>query len=303
MHWSRLVDAPIAAIILVVTGVTGSKLRAKPPPSSPGPSRFMRWPFIYPRIGRLAAGEEAIFPLFVVAATTLYYTGVFAPGAIDHHNIQLVLMLAMVLFLLQAGPYNRSAWFAGISAVLMLAIGMVTGNDVAVGGLFVAAGFLFRSDEASGVAAGFGMAFAATSGAVFVATVPTAEWGAAYCDAYSVVQFAIGALAGAGARSRRIDTHAQCHFRATRGIAGDARRRGGVPCIRLFPAMPQRSIRAPRACAPELLAGRNRRGAASVAPFYEEPATLRRPLRDRTNRAHRAGAAPATGTAFAARMC
>ena len=80
----------------------------------------------------------------------------------------------------------------------MLAIGMETVPYVAVGGLFVAGWFLIRGDEASGAAAGFGMAFAATSGAVLVATVPTAEWSAAYCDAYSVAQFAVGALAGVG---------------------------------------------------------------------------------------------------------
>ena len=54
------------------------------------------------RIGRLVAGREAMFPLTVIGAATLYYIGIFAPGTIDHHNVQLVLMLAMVLFLLQA---------------------------------------------------------------------------------------------------------------------------------------------------------------------------------------------------------
>jgi hypothetical protein len=139
-----------------------------------------------------------MFPMLIIGATTLYYIGIFAPGAIDHHNIQLVLMLAMVLFLLQAGPENRSAWLAGMSAVLMLTIGMETVPYVAAGGLFVAAWFLFSGREASRVAAGFGIAFAATSAAVFVATVPSSEWDAAYCDAYSVAQFAIGALAGTG---------------------------------------------------------------------------------------------------------
>jgi hypothetical protein len=154
------------------------------------------------RIGYLLAGEEPMFPLLIIGGSTLYYTGIFAVGAIDHHNIQLVLMLAMVLFLLQTGRDNssagRSAWLAGISAVLMLAIGMETVPYIAVGGLFVAVWFLVRGDEACGAAAGFGTAFAVTSGVVFIATVPRAEWGAAYCDAYSIAQFAIGALAGAG---------------------------------------------------------------------------------------------------------
>jgi hypothetical protein len=199
MHWSRLVDAPIAAIILAVTAITGSQAAGET-------AALIAWPlllytialYLLLRIGRRVAGEEAIFPLLIIGGTTLYYTGIFGPGAIDHHNIQLVLMLAMVLFLLQAGPDNRSAWLAGISAVLMLAIGMETVPYVAAGGLFVAVWFLLRGREAGGVAAGFGIAFAATSAAVFVATVPASQWGAAYCDAYSVAQFAIGAVAGAG---------------------------------------------------------------------------------------------------------
>lgn len=199
MHWSRLVDAPIAAIILVVTAVTGSQAAGET-------AALIVWPFalyalavyLLLRIGRLVAGEEAMFPLLILGAATLYFTGIFAPGAIDHHNIQLVLMLAMLLFLLQAGPDNRSAWFAAVSAVLMLAIGMETLPYVAVGGGMVAIWFLIRGDEASNVAAGFGMAFAATSAAVFFGTVPTTQWGTAYCDAFSVAYFAIGAAAGAG---------------------------------------------------------------------------------------------------------
>ncbi len=199
MHWSRLVDAPIAAIILVVTAVTGSQPVGET-------AALIVWPlalygaalYLLLRIGRLVVGEEAMFPLLVLGAATLYFTGIFAPGAIDHHNIQLVLMLAMLFFLLQAGPDNRSAWLAGISAVLMLAIGMETLPYVAVGGVMVAVWFLIRGPEASSVAVRFGMAFAMTSAAVFLETVPTAEWGAAYCDAFSVAYFAIGAAAGTG---------------------------------------------------------------------------------------------------------
>ncbi len=199
MHWSRLVDAPIAAIVLAVAAVTGSQAVGET-------VALIAWPFalyalavyLLLRIGRLVGGEEAMFPLLVIGATTLFYTGIFAPGALDHHNVQLVLMLAMVLFLLRAGSDSRSAWLAGVSAVLMLAVGMETVPYVAAGGLFVAGWFLVRGAEAARAAAGFGAAFAAASAAVFVATVPSSEWAATHCDAYSVAQFAIGALAGAG---------------------------------------------------------------------------------------------------------
>ncbi|MEQ1941054.1 GtrA family protein [Mesorhizobium sp. VNQ89] len=199
MHWSRLVDAPIAAIILSVTALTGSQ-------STGEIVAMIAWPFmlyavalyLLLRIGRLMAGEEAIFPLAVIGAVTLYQIGIFVPGALDHHNVQLVLMLAMVFFLLRAAPDNLSAWPAGATAVLMLAVGMETAPYVAAGGLFVVGWYLVGGRAARGIAAGFGAAFALTSGAVFIATVPPSTWGAAYCDAFSVAQFAVGAVGGAG---------------------------------------------------------------------------------------------------------
>lgn len=199
MHWSRLVDAPIAAIVQLVAGVTGSHATGET-------AALVAWPlmlyaaalYLLIRICRLVAGDAAIFPAAIIGAATLYYIGIFAPGALDHHNLQLVLMLAMVLFLLRAQNGNRSAWAAGVAAVLMLAVGMETAPYVAVGCLFVAGWFLVRGQEARGVAMGFALAFATTCAAVFVATVPRADWGAAYCDAYSVTQLALGAIGGAG---------------------------------------------------------------------------------------------------------
>lgn len=199
MHWSRLVDAPIAAILLVVSAITGSQALGET-------AALIIWPlalyatalYLLLRIGRLTAGEEAQFPLLVIGGTTLYYTGIFALGAIDHHNVQLVLMLAMLLFLLRADKDAVAGWLAGTAAVLMLAVGMETAPYVAVGGLFVAGWFLVGGAAARCAAAGFGAAFASTSAAVFLATVPASQWGAGHCDAYSVAQFAIGAVAGVG---------------------------------------------------------------------------------------------------------
>lgn len=199
MHWSRLVDAPIAVIILAVAAVTGSQAAGET-------AAMIVWPlalygvalFLLLRITRRLAGDEATFPALIIGATTLHFTGIFVPGALDHHNIQLVLTLATVLSLLKASPENRSAWWAGIFAMLMLAIGMETAPFVAVAGLFVAAWFLLEGEEASSVAVGFGIAFAATSAAVLVTTVPSGEWADTHCDAFSVAQFVAGALGGAG---------------------------------------------------------------------------------------------------------
>lgn len=199
MHWSRLVDAPIAAIVLAVRAVTGSQAAAET-------AALIVWPlilfgiaiYLLLRIARQVGDDDAVFPTLILGTATLYYGGAFGTGSLDHHNIQLVLMLATVFFMLRVAEKPRSAGLASLCCVLMLAIGMETVPYVAAAGLAVAGGFLFKGEEAASAAASFGSAFAATSAAVFVATVPSTQWSAAYCDAYSAVQFAIGIVAGLG---------------------------------------------------------------------------------------------------------
>ncbi|MCX7305570.1 MAG: GtrA family protein [Hyphomicrobiales bacterium] len=199
MHWSRLVDAPIAAIILVVRAITGSQAAGET-------AALIFWPlilfgialYLLLRIARSIGGEEAVFPALVLSTATLYYGGAFGAGSLDHHNIQLVLMLATVSLLLRTGDERRSAGLAGLCCVLMLAIGMETVPYVAAAGLAVGGWFLVKGEAAAGVAAAFGAVFAAASAVVFVATVPSMQWWVAYCDAYSVAQFSLGVVAGAG---------------------------------------------------------------------------------------------------------
>ena len=92
MHWSRLVDAPIAAIILVVSAFTGKlatgetvALFAWTTPLMAAALAFML------RIARAVGGEWALLPAFIICTAALHFGGVFAPGDIDHHNVQLTL--------------------------------------------------------------------------------------------------------------------------------------------------------------------------------------------------------------------
>lgn len=199
MHWSRLVDAPIALIILVFGAVTGSQATGEM-------AAMLIWPlalyasalFLLLRIARRLAGEEVMLPALVIGGISLYFTGIFMPGGLDHHNIQLVLTLAMLLCLLKAEPGNHAGFLAGMLAVLMLAVGMETAPFVAAGGIVVAAWFLIEGAKARGIAAGFGIAFATISAVVFAGTVPPADWSLVRCDSFSVTHFALGALAGCG---------------------------------------------------------------------------------------------------------
>lgn len=199
MHWSRLVDAPIAAIIVAVTALTGSADVAETV------ARIL-WPlFLFGltllfiiRSARAVGGESVVLPAVVIGTPTLYFLGIYEPGALDHHNVQLMLTLASLLLLLDAPTSRWAALFSGVCAGLMLAVGMETAPYVAVIGICVAVLFILDAQRERKIARDFGLGFAGVSALVFFSTVPASDWQHAQCDAFSVAQFAVAALAGAG---------------------------------------------------------------------------------------------------------
>ncbi len=157
MHWSRLVDAPIAAIMLAASAVTGSMATGET-------VALVLWPAMLFGAGlyfllhavRGFAGGEAMLPALLIGAAGFHYIGVFAPGMLDHHNVQIVLALAMVSFLIDASARNSAAFgaAAGACAALQLGVAMEAVPYVAAAGLVVALWFLFKPAETFRVAAG-----------------------------------------------------------------------------------------------------------------------------------------------------
>ena len=52
--------------------------------------------FFLLRIARAVGGDWAMLPALVIGGAALHFIGIFAPGNIDHHNVQLVLTLAAI---------------------------------------------------------------------------------------------------------------------------------------------------------------------------------------------------------------
>lgn len=199
MHWSRLVDAPIAAIVLAVSAITGSRAIAETVVQILWPALlYTLTVFFLARAARRFSGEDAVSPAVIIGATALYFLGIFSPGALDHHNVQLMLACGSAALLLDAPRQRLAALLSGTGAALMLAVGMETAPHVAALGLCVSALFAFGAAEDRRVARDFGLGLAATSAVVFVATIPVSDWGKTQCDAFSTVQFALAALAGTG---------------------------------------------------------------------------------------------------------
>ncbi|MEN2786858.1 hypothetical protein ACFOKI_08990 [Sphingomonas qilianensis] len=203
MHWSRINDLGLAAIILAATPLVGrhqAELIAVL--AYPG-LLFIISIFLSARIARHLWSPEAATVAAVLAALAVPGTNLFVPGRIDHHALQTVMIELAVLAMVR-GPSLRNGLAAGVALAISLVIGLETAPHVATliavaGLIWVACGITERrrlAGLASGMAAAtlFSLAFLRPS-----------YWSAALCDAFTpasastalLVSVALGALAQA----------------------------------------------------------------------------------------------------------
>src|SRR5688572_27084156 len=196
MHWSRLVDVPIAALIRA-----GEWLL---PAAQAERLATTVWPAVLllaflaglVRFARELADDTAARLALIFAALMAPVLQHFRPGAIDHHNVQLVLLVWILALLVRERP--RDAALAGGLCALSLAIGQEMAPAIVVIAALVALRWIMRGDASRDCAAAFGMALAAATIVVFVATVPPARYLAASCDALSIAQASTAVCGGFG---------------------------------------------------------------------------------------------------------
>jgi hypothetical protein len=198
MHWSRLVDAPLAALLQTARMMTGDAQQAETVVAYVWPGLLLAiCLFLLMRAARRIGGSGAAFPAAMLGLAALHFMGIFAPGSFDHHNVQLALILGGVTALV-SGSGLRGGLLAGIAATASLAVGMETAPLVAAIGAAVALAFLFRGPREAPMAFGFGAGFAAAALLASLATLPPSRWLTLTCDAWSGAQAGTAIIAGAG---------------------------------------------------------------------------------------------------------
>ncbi len=188
MHWSRLVDAPIAMLVKLFGETAAVTI----------------WPvsllfaalLLLVGIARHAGGDAARLPAAIIGLTAFHFMGIFASGALDHHNLQVVLMLVLVAGLVANSI--RAGLAAGAAAALSLAVGMETLPLVATAGAAVALRLALVGAVETPRAIGFGLGFAGAGAAALVATIAPGDWTEVACDAYSGRQAGLAIIAGLG---------------------------------------------------------------------------------------------------------
>ena len=208
MHWSRLVDLPIAAIAAALRPFIGQDAALS--------AAYTFWPLISMLIvtsalvmgGRAIGGKGVVLFTCLIGFAVLFRHFRFLPGAIDHHNLQLGLVLLSAAALLDRARSPMPMALAGASLALAASIGAEVHLFVAVIAAFVALDWAVSGTLVQRGAVVFGASFAAVLTATFLMTVPPLEYGIVRCDAHSSVTLLAGLAGGAAfALAAQVTSH------------------------------------------------------------------------------------------------
>lgn len=188
MHWSRLVDLPIAALIVLLRPFAGGAAETL---------AVCIWPLIL-LFGLLVlsalitvklAGRDGLLPALLLPAFSVITLVEFVPGRIDHHSVGILLTLAMLYCSMEALTRPRFAFGAGLAAAMALAVAIE--NLPSVAAAILTFGLMWTVLPARADALrNFGLALAGTTLALAGLTLPPERWLIAACDALSAVYVA-----------------------------------------------------------------------------------------------------------------
>lgn len=189
LHWSRLIDAPIALLMAI---------------AGPGVAAIA-WPLLLllvllalsVAVTRALVDKAGVFAALALPALTLVLNIEFSPGRVDHHNVQIVLVEGMLLAMLLGRRQVRGAALAAVLGATSLAVGLETLPLVLAAVAIYALLWLGEPDAYRRALGAFGLGFALAMAAHFLlATEPALYWVAA-CDTVSIVYVLAAAAGGA----------------------------------------------------------------------------------------------------------
>lgn len=181
MHWSRLPDLVPTALILLLSplfGVHAAELTA-----------VIAWPALLfvaalALIARIARALEIPGPLAVVVAALAYpATTLFMPGRIDHHGLQMVLLLVVVWTAVGRGSLAAGA-AAGIATAASLIVGVETAFPLTAGAAAIVLRWIHGTREGQARLAGYATALVLAL-AAGSALLRTSGWSWPGCDGFT----------------------------------------------------------------------------------------------------------------------
>lgn len=198
MHWSRLIDLPIAAILWVTTlFLTQDWAEAV---------TMTLWPLalIAPtlwamqrasvRFGGVRAGPFG----YLFAIIAIITTHKFEIGALDHHNVQMMLMAFILMAMMHCESRGRDGVIIGIAAALSVSIGLEMLAFVATISLMIGVNWVWFGDDIKIKTILFSGSFAGSLIAIFLLTGPDFSATIFQCDAFGRELLIIGVTGSMG---------------------------------------------------------------------------------------------------------
>lgn len=195
--WSRIVDFPYWLLTVAFAPLLGGDTAFAFAKAVWPLALFILFMALAMRIvTRLRGDVPPPLQMLPVAILMVFAVWEFVPGRIDHHNVQLVAMMAMLVGLTDARP-ARGGVIAGASATLSIAVGLECVPIIAacLGMLAIVAAFM--PDREAVRLRACGAAFALSAPAVALLSLGRQAVLGSACDAMSL--FWIGAIALGGA--------------------------------------------------------------------------------------------------------
>lgn len=183
MHWSRVNDFGIAAIILAATPLVGRHLAELTAILLYPAILFGAALFLSARIARRLWGPRAAAIAVVLSALAFPGTTIFIPGRIDHHALQAVVIEGVVLFAMRRASLRTGLAIGGALAI-SLVIGLETAPQVAVLMAVLFFGWVAGQAGARERLLGCALALAGVT-TVFLIFLRPNLWSAHYCDAFT----------------------------------------------------------------------------------------------------------------------
>ncbi|MEH3157465.1 MAG: hypothetical protein PGN08_00245 [Sphingomonas taxi] len=202
MHWSRIVDLPIAGLIVMLRPLLGDMLAERVAICAVPLLTLLGIMAALMVATRRAGGRSAslVAPLLVACCPPILFQTL--PVRIDHHAWQTMMAMATVAALLDSRDW-RGGLLAGLGAAIWLSVSMEGVPMVAaIFGLVIARFILARPQEARTHSArlqGFALAFAGGAAIWFLVAHRLSAWGHTDCDAMGPAWLALIGGGGLGA--------------------------------------------------------------------------------------------------------
>lgn len=194
MHWSRIADLGPAAMIAAVSPFISRHTAEL--------AAVLIWPTLLfvvaltlvARITRALDNGEGARTAIVVAALAYPATTIFAPGRIDHHGLQIVLLLSAVLAMLGRASLSRAA-AAGCFTAASLIIGLETAPLLVILAGWAAIDLARSRSDRRLVGFGGGLAAGLMVGRALFAT---RSWSYPACDGFTADAWTAASIGAAG---------------------------------------------------------------------------------------------------------